>query len=143
MLILSTVCCKKSVILKIHVYYFHFQVESRYLTSAFMGHATAEDLQDAFHETCSDIGFSNLLQLSMDGPNVNWKFHRIITEEVERENHKTLLNIGSCGLHVIHNAFRNGHDASKWEVDSFLSTIYYLMDETPTRREDYTKVTGN
>lgn len=83
-----------------------------------------------------------MLQISMDGPNVNWKFLTMMTEQAERENHKTLLNIGSCGLHIIHNAFRNGHDSTKWEVDTFLSTIYYLFYESPTRREDYNKVTG-
>ena len=57
-----------------------------------------------------------------------------------------MLNIGSCGLHQLHNAvrqFRAGSDASDWAVDEFLSSIYWLFKGTPARREDFVAETGS
>ena len=47
------------------------QVYSRYLTYFFMGHHNAEQINEKIEKVCSEIGFQNLIQLSMDGPNVN------------------------------------------------------------------------
>ncbi len=47
------------------------QVNSRCLMSFFMGHHTAEQMYEKIEKVCSDIGFQNLIQLSMDGPHVN------------------------------------------------------------------------
>ena len=60
---------------------------------------------------------------SMDGPNVNWKVFRLMQEDVEKQTGKKLLNIGSCGLHVIHNSFRDGCSGAQWEVETFLSSV--------------------
>ena len=85
----------------------------------------------------------NLLQISMDGPNVNWKFHSMIQKQIEREYNKNLINIGSCGLHILHNAFKAGAVATKWEVSSFLSSLYHLFKDSPARREDFKNATGS
>jgi len=37
----------------------------------------------------------------MDGPNVNWKFYSMLTDEVNKEDNSHMLNIGSCGLHIL------------------------------------------
>jgi hypothetical protein len=36
-----------------------------------MGHHNAEQINEKIEKVCSEIGFQNLIQLSMDGPNVN------------------------------------------------------------------------
>ena len=51
----------------------HDQVDSLYFGSSFKGHASADDLIEKFEERSSSILFNNLLQVSMDGPNTNWK----------------------------------------------------------------------
>jgi hypothetical protein len=48
-----------------------------------------------------------------------------------------MLNIGSCGLHIIHGAFKYGIDASGWNVDEFLKSVHWLLKDMPARREDY------
>ncbi|KAK6189059.1 hypothetical protein SNE40_005105 [Patella caerulea] len=55
-------------------------VVSHYLTSEFIGHGKAEDLLPVLIKCVDDIGLnkSNLLQLSMDGPTVNWKLVRLL-----------------------------------------------------------------
>ena len=48
------------------------QVTSRYLSSSFMGHSTAQDISEHFLEASNELKLCNLMQISMDGPNVNW-----------------------------------------------------------------------
>ena len=54
-----------------------------------------------------------------------------------------LINIGSCGLHIVHNAFKAGFEATGWDVKSFLWALYTIFYETPARREDYTAITSS
>ena len=42
----------------------------------------------------------------MDGPSVNWKFYRELKKKVHNDYGTTRINIGSCGLHVVHNSFQ-------------------------------------
>ena len=53
-----------------------------------------------------------------------------------------LLNIGSCGIHVIHGAFQTGARETGWGIDNLLSSPYYLFKDTSARRDDYVDVTG-
>ena len=79
----------------------------------------------------------------MDGPNVNWKVFRDFQAEIELESNVKLLNVGSCGLHVVHGAYQHGMSATGWELDAFLNSAYYLLKDTPARREDYSSATGS
>ena len=54
------------------------EVRTRYYQSEFMEHATAENKVNVFEIATSDLHAGNLLQLSMDGPNVNWKLYDLI-----------------------------------------------------------------
>lgn len=122
------------------------QVQARYLTSAFLGHSTADDLLKNFKESLQDKGLTltKLIQVSMDGPNVNWKFlDQLKTDICHGDSDRQLLDIGSCGLHVVHGAFQNGHKASGWKVNSFLRSIYTLFKDSPARRADYVEITGS
>ena len=38
-----------------------------------------------------------------------------------------LLNIGSCGLHVVHGAFYSGCCATDWNIDGILRALHYLL----------------
>ena len=50
-------------------------VATNYLRSEFMGHAAAVDLHERLEPVILEFGHRKLLQLSMDGPNVNWKLY--------------------------------------------------------------------
>lgn len=86
------------------------RVETRYFTSAFLDRAKADDLVVHFRKSMEDLPAQNLLQVSMDGPNVNWSFFKKLQLELnsEPEVDASLFDIGSCGLHVIHGAFQMG-----------------------------------
>ncbi|XP_074658438.1 uncharacterized protein LOC141911339 isoform X1 [Tubulanus polymorphus] len=56
---------------------------------------------------------------------------------------KSILNIGSCGLHVMHNAFKAGDHATDWDLESLLINLRYLFKDAPVRREMFAEVTGS
>ena len=57
------------------------QVQTRYLTSVMMGHATAQDLLDEVLK--QELPLYKVVQLGMDGPNVNKKLYRLLNEHLE------------------------------------------------------------
>lgn len=82
-------------------------------------------------------------QISMDGPNVNWRFYKDFSEEMSKDFDCQSLNIGSCGLHILNNAFKAGGEASSWGIEQLFSSARWLFHDTPARREDFQKITGN
>ena len=113
------------------------------LQNLFLGHAYATTLQDKLHECCSSLGLSGPLQVSMDGPNVNRRAFDLLNDQLEGEVGHRLLNAGSCGLHTLHNSFRSGFGAVKWELEHSFNCLYHLFKDSPARREDFTSLTGS
>ena len=58
----------------------------------------------------NDLGLDSnfLLQLAMDGPNVNTCFQEKLLKDLEEELDKSVLKLGTCSLHPVHTAFRKG-----------------------------------
>ena len=50
----------------------------------------------------------------MDGPNTNWKLRDelIMDRTISDPEISQLINVGSCGLHVVHGAFKAGATAT-------------------------------
>ena len=53
----------------------------------------------------------------MDGPNVNWKFYSMLTDELKKEHNSHMLNI-------VHGAFKDGAVASGWPLDRLCSDLF-------------------
>ena len=117
-------------------------VRSHYLSSSFMGHGTAKDLLKHILLALDDLSLKQVLQLSMDGPNVNWSLYNKVNQTLKDDHGAGTLCVGSCGLHVLHNSFKAGVEDSGWEVHNFLDALYILFDSVPARREDYVSVTS-
>ncbi|GBO13657.1 Signal transducer and activator of transcription 5B, partial [Araneus ventricosus] len=49
------------------------------------------------------------------------------------------VTIISSGLHIMHNAFKAGCIASTWGIVDFLTSLYYLFENSPARRDDFLK----
>lgn len=80
----------------------------------------------------------------MDGPSVNWKFYDMFNSMFqEYHDGKRLLEVGSCGLHVVHGSLQFGHKAAGWSVNSQLRALYNLFKDSPARRSHYTSVTSS
>ena len=104
------------------------RVVSRYLTSEFLGHTQADDLKKKFEEALQDLDMKKMVQVSMDGPNVNWKLYdSLVDDRNENEDYPALIDVGSCSLHVIHRAFRAGTQKTKWGIDTMLKALNNLF----------------
>lgn len=72
-----------------------------------------------FTEAVSELEMKRMAQISMDGPNVNWKFLGIMQQKLNDDFQSSAVNIGSCGLHIVHNSFKGGATASSWEIGKY------------------------
>ena len=103
-----------------HVFYFHEekQVVRSYIRSHFLGHANAEETFQSIQVVHGKLDLThNLVQVSMDGPNVNWETVEIIKEYREHDDPDVpdLIEIGSCGSHVLHSAYRTATESYRME----------------------------
>lgn len=85
----------------------HGKIVDRYCGSLFLGHCDADQLVTNF---CSfgkkmDWEIDYLLQIMMDGPRTNLSFYKKLVNKLNKENKKSIIDIGTCSLHKVHNAF--------------------------------------
>ena len=79
---------------------------------------------------------SSLVQISIDGCNVNMKFYHNLFQERKSEELPDLLNIGSCSLHFVHGSFEKGTEESGWNLDNTLRSLWH-------RTEVFIQITGS
>ena len=118
------------------------KVVSRYFCSQFMGHTRAVALLENFKAGLVKLDPKCLLQVSMDGPTTNWKFYELLLEEREQLDADITMpiNVGSCGLHVVHGGYKYGLGKTGWRLDRLMRCLYYLFCDAPARRYDYRQV---
>ena len=63
-------------------------IATMYYTSIFMGHAKATDLVQHLQSVLAKVSHNGLIQLSMDGPHVNWKAFELLQSNLESEHGK-------------------------------------------------------
>ena len=79
----------------------------------------------------------------MDGPIVNLKFlEKLQKDRLENEQHE-LINIGSCGLHTIHSAFKAGAENTSRNIRKTLHGSYQILHDSPARRDDFETITAS
>jgi hypothetical protein len=115
-----------------------------YYKSHLLGHAEASVLQSAVLDSFSMdvIPLQRFIHLSSDGPNVNKTLFAFLDAEVKSSRGGQvdlgLLNIGTCNLHVVHNAFACGMGKlAHWSIDTFLKDIYSWMKSSSVRKSDF------
>ena len=116
-------------------------VRTRYYNSKFMRKAAAADVLKTFKDGVKDLDEGKLLQVSMDGPNVNMSFLSALNEDRMDRELSHLISIGSCGLHTVHNSLKHGEKASGWNLEKLLSSIFKIFHESPSRRAVYEMLT--
>ena len=50
------------------------------------------------------------------------------------------IDMGSCGLRVVHGSIKTGHKAANWVVHQILKSLYNLFKQSPVRRADLLKI---
>jgi hypothetical protein len=86
-------------------------------------------LLSKFKEGISGLPVWKILQVSIDGLDVNWAFFRQLQDNFLSIDPEAtdLLELGCCGLHVIHGAFQAGHTKATWNVNQILTSAYYVF----------------
>ena len=110
-----------------------------YLNSQFMGHASVSDMMEDFKKVHNgpDI-INNLVQLSIDSPNVNWAFLEELEKYRKLENPKvpSLTVLGGCGLHMVHRAYKTGQQLTNWDLEKN-KAAHGIFKKSPARKLDY------
>ena len=130
----------------VHIHYWDNEkglVKTNYLDSRFVFRPNADNLHDELHNALQSLPEKNMLQMSMDGPNTNWKVFELLFSYRNEKEWSNLLNLGSCGLHIVHGAFQTGIKATNWEVEKVLKAMFKLFHDSPARRDLYIKLTKN
>lgn len=80
----------------------------------------------------------------MDGPNVNFAFLRELKLELKEYGNKNeLIDIGSCRIHPVHNAFKKALTSTGEDLTRLLRAVYNLFKDVPARRGVYTRLTNS
>ena len=114
-----------------------------YFGSSVLGHTTHEDLLTHFSDIVKGLEPPKLYQISMDGPNVNLKFHDEFTSSLTETVLHSLINIGSCNLYIVHDSLKTGEAVMEWKLKKVLNAAHHILHDSPARREDYNSVTGS
>ena len=94
-----------------HVNFFNDKsncVKRKYIGSFFIRQGDVETCLKSLIDVLGNLDYiNNLIQMGMDGPNVNWKLFDMMKPDRFQKNPKAppMLGLGSCGLHVVHRAF--------------------------------------
>lgn len=78
---------------------------------------------------------SFLLDLSMDGPNVNLALQKRLQGHFLTQN-ATFLDIGTCPLHTIHNGFSKGVIEIDFDIDQFVVGIKAFFKLSSAHRKN-------
>ena len=113
-------------------------VKTRYLNSQFLKRPNAENLLSELLAAIKALPEEKMIQLSMYGPTTNWKVLTLIQNHREEKEWPSIINIGSCGLHIVHGAFQTGASKSGWEIDKIL--MWQIFHDSPARRDVYIRI---
>ena len=86
---------------------------------------------------------SNLVQISIDGSYVNWKFYHNLFHKHKGEELPDLLNIRSCSLRVVHGSFKKGAKECRWNLVNTLHSLWQMFYDTPARKKNFVQITGS
>ena len=74
------------------------EVATRYYTSILMGHASAADLIKHTDTAVVKLSKNRIVQIGMDGPNVNWKLFK----DLQKNETHTQVDIGFSAEKLLH-----------------------------------------
>ena len=77
-----------------------------------MQQPNAKMLMEKIKAASKELPGSGLLQLSMDGPSVNWKVLEMLDNDLNEKDLPKALRIDSCNQHILHGALQTAVQAS-------------------------------
>ena len=113
------------------------QVEDQYWDSKFLGHTAHRKLLVSLQESLKDFDMIKMVQLSIDGPNVNLKLLKVMKEQRTELSFPGLIDFGSCTLRALNGAFESGTEASGLKLKKMLKSCFEIFSNSPARCDDY------
>ena len=98
------------------------KVTQRYFNSEFIGHATTANMLTHLKNGIALLNPSSLVQISMDDPNVDWKFYHNIFQEHKGEELPDLLKVCMLSMEVLKREQKN--------LDGILAILCVLCGES-------------
>ena len=102
-------------------------VRTRYFDSQFLERPNADNLLDSIKLSTERLRNESLLQLAMDGANVNWEVLTKLDDNLVEDGYTKSLNIGSYAQYAIHGAFQNGSVKTGWGLQQILKSIEVFL----------------
>ena len=102
---------------------------TRYFDSEFMYRPNANNLFDALNNGLKDFHLNRMIHLSMDGPNTNWLVLNLFQKDRHEKERAPLVNLQSCGLHVVSGALQTGIKSTNWDLEKvflFSHEVFFL-----------------
>ena len=86
-----------------------------------------------------------LIALARDGPNASKTILNELQQMIKDDypQFAGFVDIGSCVLHVVHNAFGKGLEKYGKEVDQLCLDLHAIFKHSAARREDYQQLQFN
>ena len=122
----------------------HNEVWVTYYTSLFFGHVEAEKVSVKMYEQLLSY-LDKMAILIQDGPNVKKAIFRKMNELITQDHpyFTYLIDLGSCSIHIIHNAFEKGLEQYDKGIDQLCIDLYSLFKYSAARQEDLRKFQQN
>lgn len=117
------------------------KVVVHYFDSEFLGHTQAEQLLEKMKRD-EVTTWSKKVLTSLNGWS-SWKPLKIFQENRNHEDPDApkMINLGSCGLHVMHLSFQDGERQTGWKVGDVLWALWQVFHDSPARWDDFIQVT--
>ena len=92
------------------------RIENRYWSFVFSGYTTYMDIFKVFQSGIKSLDLTRIIQVSMDGPIVNYNFLQKVKDQKKELSSPGLTDFESCNLHTIHGAFKVGVESTAWNL---------------------------
>ena len=119
----------------------HGEIWTGFYTSLFFGHAEGEVVATAIHKKLleDEVPIERMVTLVRDGPNVNKTIFRKMNELIKHDHpdFAGLVDLGSCTIHIVHNAFGKGMQECGKEIEQLCMDLHSLFKYSAARREDF------
>ena len=81
-----------------------------------------------------------MVQLSMDGPNINWKVFEKFNTARESNDDPCLADIWSCSLYIVSGSLNADVTETSMEIDKIMKSIWKLLSDSPAKRYEHLKL---
>ena len=103
-------------------------IKVRCWTFSFLRHSWVgahSNLLKHFNESLSGLDLSKMLQMSINGPAVNWKFFDALMNYRSECESPQLIIIGSCFLYAVHRALKTAFESTSWKIKQTLKANHF------------------